>query len=240
MQIVNIFMNSAKTARIRNLQTAAQAKLFLEELVNLREEPEACARFWERCSSFFPQNAFRVEEDTEEVWPLLGIQLDQAAEVRSGIPGRWVGSKPLTPERKSELRRVILLRMRDELRKAWEIADLRRKEWKLFLLREKFHQMSAAAAEQMTEPPPPSGMDFALRYFLRVIHKARQCENPECDARRFFISDRRTRRFCSDACAKPAQSEYKSKWWEENRDRIREARKRKYRENKKRKREKGQ
>ena len=210
--------------RTKNLQTTAQAKLFLEELANLRDEPEASLRFWDRYESFFRPGAFRVNR---EAWS----EHRQAGTQPVGI---WTVAPLLSPEENTEMLHEVLLRMREGLREAWGIAEPRRKEWKLFQLREKFHQMSVAAETQMNEPPPPSGMDFALRYLIRVMHKARICENPGCDSRRYFLSDRRARRFCSDACAKPAQSDYKSKWWEENRGRMSEDRKRKYRKSKKR------
>jgi hypothetical protein len=213
--------------RIKNLQTATQAKLLLEELANLRDEAEASRRFWERFQNFFQPGAFRVNEIARSQWAQVG---DQPV-------GVWTTATPLSTEGRSQMLHEELSRMRDLLREAWEINDLRRKEWKLFQLREKFHQMTVADENQMSEPPPPSGIDFALRYLLRVMHKARTCENPECKSRRYFISDRRARRFCSDACAKPAQSEYKSEWWLENRDRLSRARREKYRESKKRKRE---
>jgi hypothetical protein len=214
--------------RTKNLQTAAQAKLFLEELANLEHEPESLGYFWKQYGSFFPQNAFRVQEDAEAVWPL--VRPESLTQMGNDTPGAWATQNTLASEHMRELRAMNLSRLRDELRSAWEITEPRRKEWKLFRLREFFHQVTASHPGQMTEPPPPSGMDFALRYLLRVMYKARTCENPECKSRRYFISDRRARRFCSDACAKPAQSEYKSKWWLENRDRLSRARKQKYRE----------
>ena len=42
------------------------------------------------------------------------------------------------------------------------------------------------------------------------------CWNPDCVAR-FFIGDRKGRKFCSPACAKPAKRAAKRKWWRENR-----------------------
>ncbi len=42
------------------------------------------------------------------------------------------------------------------------------------------------------------------------------CWNPECAAR-FFIGDRKGRKYCSPACAEPAKRAAKRKWWQENR-----------------------
>jgi hypothetical protein len=207
----------------KNLQSADSAKLFLEELANLREEPAASVRFWKSYGGYFQPGAFRVSEVAESQHKAAGVQ----------PIGIWSTAAPLSEADKSEVLREALLRMRNLLREAWGITDLRRKEWKLFQLREKFHQMSVALEEQFNEPPPLTGMDFALRYLLRVMHKARVCESPGCASRRYFLSDRKARRFCSDACAKPAQSQYKIEWWQENRERISTHRKNRYREQQK-------
>jgi len=199
--------------------------MFLEELANLRDEPGALRRFWERYRNFFQPGAFQVNEVARSQWR------------QAGEHGGWTTAAALSPENKPQIVHEELVLMRDTLREAWGITDPRRKEWKLFQLRAKFHQTSVASEDQMNEPPPASGMDFALRYLLRVMHKARVCENPDCASRRYFVSDRKARRFCSDACAKPAQSDYKTKWWQENRERISKHRKNKYRQRKKRERE---
>src|ERR1700730_2380288 len=130
----------------KNLQSAGSAKLFLEELANLREEPEASLRFWDRYKSFFHPGAFHVNETARSQW---------------AQEGPWTTATPLSPEKNRQMLHEELRLMRDALREAWGITDPRRKEWKLFLLRPRFHRTSVAAEEQLNEPPPPCGMDFA-------------------------------------------------------------------------------
>jgi hypothetical protein len=42
------------------------------------------------------------------------------------------------------------------------------------------------------------------------------CRNPACPAR-FFIGNRRDRKYCSDECARPAKRAAKLNWWHKNR-----------------------
>jgi hypothetical protein len=123
-------------------KSASALAIFLQWLVNLSDKPEDLAHFWKRYESYFPTDAFRVEEDVEEVWPLSDLPKPNPTETMQEIPGKWVAHTPMTAERKVAVRHRILIKMREDLRRVWEITDLRRKEWKLFLLREAFHQMS--------------------------------------------------------------------------------------------------
>jgi len=59
--------------------------------------------------------------------------------------------------------------------------------------------------------------EFAL-VLLRAMHVAdrmRYCPNPTCPAP-FFIANRRSQKYCSDACSAPAQREFKRDWWSEH------------------------
>jgi hypothetical protein len=50
---------------------------------------------------------------------------------------------------------------------------------------------------------------------LRALHVAdrmRHCPNAACPAP-YFIARRRSQKYCSDACALPAQREFKALWW---------------------------
>lgn len=69
------------------------------------------------------------------------------------------------------------------------------------------------------------------RALLEAIHIAdlmRVCLNTKCPAR-YFIAERRSQKFCSEACAEVAQREYKRRWWSEHGAAWSEARKRKHR-----------
>ena len=48
-----------------------------------------------------------------------------------------------------------------------------------------------------------------------VADRMRRCPTPACAAP-YFIAQRRSQRYCSDACALPAQREFKRIWWREH------------------------
>ena len=184
------------------------------------DRSEDAERFWHQCKTFFPPDAFQLSEEVE-------AELPSDRQWQSGQPG-WTNKEELSPERKSRLRHRNLLDLRNSLREAWEVTDPRRKEWKLFELRQQFNQLVAATKQTMTEPPPQSGMDYALRWLWRMADKARRCANPDCNVTPYFLVGRRGRRFCSDVCARPAQQEYKQQWWEEHRVEMSKKRKAQY------------
>jgi hypothetical protein len=65
-----------------------------------------------------------------------------------------------------------------------------------------------------------------LLVLLRAMHIAdrmRHCENPECPAP-YFIAARRSQKYCSEACALPAQKEFKRTWWADHGSAWRRAR----------------
>jgi hypothetical protein len=47
---------------------------------------------------------------------------------------------------------------------------------------------------------------------LHVVDRMRHCPNAGCPAP-YFIARRRSQKYCSDACALPAQREFKALWW---------------------------
>ncbi len=53
-----------------------------------------------------------------------------------------------------------------------------------------------------------------LRAF-EIADRMRRCPNPDCPAP-YFIAQRRSQKYCSDACALPAQREFKRDWWREH------------------------
>jgi hypothetical protein len=68
---------------------------------------------------------------------------------------------------------------------------------------------------------------FAL-VLLRAMHisdRMRYCANPACPAP-YFIARRRSQKYCTDACALPAQREFKRAWWSEHGPEWRKKRKR--------------
>lgn len=68
------------------------------------------------------------------------------------------------------------------------------------------------------EPPPqPTHFERLVYTLQRLGRRARHCENSDCQWPYFFAS-RRTQRYCSNACAVPAQREAKRRWWDSNRE----------------------
>lgn len=55
-----------------------------------------------------------------------------------------------------------------------------------------------------------------LRAF-EVADRLRRCPTSDCPAP-YFIAQRRSQKYCSDACALPAQREFKRTWWREHGD----------------------
>lgn len=59
---------------------------------------------------------------------------------------------------------------------------------------------------------------------LQIADRMRYCPNPTCPSP-YFIAYRRSQKYCTDACALPAQRELKRAWWKEHGDEWRKARK---------------
>jgi hypothetical protein len=64
-----------------------------------------------------------------------------------------------------------------------------------------------------------------MLYFLDHARLARVCTNRDCPARHFFAR-RSTQLYCSEECAKPAQREYKRRWWSKEGEAWRKGRRR--------------
>src|SRR5205085_5065924 len=77
---------------------------------------------------------------------------------------------------------------------------------------------NAVVESTLYDPPAITPIEGSLFYFQRASDKARHCGNAECDAPYFFAT-KKGQKYCSDACAIPAQREAKLKWWHDNRGR---------------------
>lgn len=66
------------------------------------------------------------------------------------------------------------------------------------------------------QPPPPTIFEATMYYFQRSIaERAKFCPVPGCHAP-YFVAAKRWQKYCSEACAGPANREAKRKWWHEN------------------------
>lgn len=118
-------------------------------------------------------------------------------------------------------------------RKIWDAPDQRHRDWFLFKLREfwwnwylrvntgelskAFHLTPVVqSALRIWTPPEPTAFEAVLFYLQRDVDRLRHCPNPDCVSP-YFIATKKGQKYCSDACAVPAQREAKRKWWAENR-----------------------
>lgn len=121
--------------------------------------------------------------------------------------------------------------LRDLLRRAWSTSDLREREWLCFRLRDSYasmvrrHDMNTEERRKddttdvigpRYSAPPVTPLEGAIFHFQHQAKRAFRCPNLECPAPYFFVS-KKGQKYCSGACAQPAQRESKRKWWQENR-----------------------
>ena len=217
-------MNSGNKKDGQYLQSLprAQDERFLAELVNL--EPTTVGRFLCRYRGFFPDGSFIADLKSLDVEALMNRYPESFTRDGFKVSGAMAEAPDAEEIAKIAINLSNLFNMRSMLREAWDVADLRRKEWKLFALRVQFQRIAAGSVEQMNEPPPSGGLDHALRFLAKIPERVKVCQNPSCDTR-YFIAPRRSRLYCSEPCARPAQIEYKQKWWADHSDEFKKKRK---------------
>lgn len=170
------------------------------ELANLRDEA-AAPRFRRRFGSVFhPQLPLQLIQD----WAIRGEEED-------------VGN--LSQDQK--IWKYWLLPLRDSVRRVW-IRDERDKRWGTFRILEKYFLIGSC---RLAEGPVRDDADWlpddlgpetiCERIFVYLSGRTSRCENRDCHAP-YFFARRRSQKYCSDACAVPAQREFKRKWWAEN------------------------
>lgn len=168
----------------------AEAKRFLTELANLNDD--AVARFNKRFGHLIP--------DVAEVAFVVTPQ----------------GARGTTAEEKNQSMERWILELRNLVRRIWIEPDLRTKRYGVFLLW-KWAMSSKGVVEQDIPSwlPPPSPFEQAIQLLIDAADFAHYCGNPECFTPYFFAA-RRNQKYCADACAIPAQREFKRQWWAEN------------------------
>lgn len=134
---------------------------------------------------------------------------------------------------------------RKDLRRAWDAPDQRTRDWYIFSLRRNhaLFERDLRYVEMISDPqiqgmksqpltpaekedvraffdaPPPAitSMEAVLFYFqTRIGDLAKHCGHVDCAAP-YFIAEKRWQKFCSEACAGPANRESKRKWWHDHR-----------------------
>jgi hypothetical protein len=188
-------MKNETLARI----STADAKRFLTELANLRDD--AVERFQKGFGALVPNNIvarFYLGKDS---------------------------FKRFTEEEEKKATEDRILELRNLVRKVWIQPDMRTKRYGVFLLW-KWSMFTLTWVEQEIPDglPPYSPFEKAILLLSDAAEFARYCGNPECFTPYFFAS-RRNQKYCSDACAKPAQREFKRQWWAEHGEKWRATRK---------------
>jgi hypothetical protein len=180
--------------------SARQAKEFLMELANLRDEG-AAPRFKRRFGNLFLPEPVQLIQS----WAIRGEEED-------------IGD--LSSDQK--FWKYWLLPLRNSVRGLW-IRDERDKRWGTFRILEKYFLIGSC---QFAPGPVSDDADWFLpddlgpeticeRIFMHMTGRTSRCENRDCHTPYFFAT-RRSQKYCSDACAIPAQREFKRKWWAEN------------------------
>lgn len=185
------------------LVSAAQARHFLKELANV--ERDSINRFVRRFGKIIP-NQFGSGDLDEAT---IEAHSDKIVK-KEGLTFHIEGA--LTP---------TVINLRNIVRKVWVEPDLRTKRYGVFLLWNwamapgSLDGLYMGVPTMPTTLPPPSPFEQSLQYLLDFADLARYCANPDCPAP-YFFAKRRSQRYCSDACAIPAQREFKRKWWAEH------------------------
>jgi hypothetical protein len=179
-----------------------KAKSFLTELANLTDDE--VARFQKRFGDLIPRVGIA----------LFATTLADKHSIRE-----------LTEEDKKQSEEHWILELRNLVRRVWIEPDLRTKRYGVFLLW-KWAMFSKGWVEQGIpySLPPPNPFEQAIQLLIDAADLAHYCGNPECFTPYFFAS-RRNQKYCSDACAKPAQREFKRQWWAEHGEEWRATRK---------------
>jgi hypothetical protein len=126
-----------------------------------------------------------------------------------------------------------LIEIRDLLRRVWNAREQRSREWYCFHLRQRFYVWESGAdfirthpgfpfGERWSErssyldPPPVTPFEAAVFYLqTSIADRAKCCGGQDCPAP-YFIALKRWQKYCSEACAGPANREAKRKWWHEH------------------------
>jgi hypothetical protein len=196
---------SSKKETIRTLAglSAADARSFLSELANLRDEKEAVRRFVKRFIGLWPQPG--------RFYGLIAENIDSTP-----------GSRPESEQIQDLLGEHWIPPLREALRAVWTAPDSRTRAWGILRILDEFVFQEDPGASRfwplrkhpgtVTRLPVPTTFEQALIYLLHDDARTEFCANVGCPAP-YFFAIRRGQKYCSDSCALPAQREFKRTWW---------------------------
>jgi hypothetical protein len=187
-------MNKPQTlARINPVE----AERFLTHLANLLPNANSIASFWKRFGYIIPTRK------------PIGIE-------RIGLKSKMKREDIQLERFEEEWNNVQLDNLQHQLRTLWCVPDIRTKQYLIFLMwRQELVANNPMYANLHGFPvplPPPTPFEQVMQYLLSVSDRTLICANPSCYAQ-YFIAKRRSQKYCSDACAQPAQQQYKLQWW---------------------------
>jgi hypothetical protein len=233
--------NSRKVSQTRTLArvSVARAELFLKELANLRADAAARERFKRRFADLLPQPSqlvtlvvewIRLLQPEGEQWHVSVIQ-DGAVPYISSTTWdnleRLHGKPPQFRfiNKPSDLDTIDwwLEWVQSIIVMLWDSPDLRFKETMILRLSRATPDF-ALWLNRPTDRYALSPFEQMLAHFMKAADRARHCNNPDC-LTPYFFAKRRSQKYCSDACALPAQREFKRRWWAEHGEARRRARK---------------
>lgn len=146
--------------------------------------------------------------------PLIAENLDRSKD-----------AKPEDQQIDEMLHEYWLLPLREGVRGIWTAPDLRTKQWGVLRILDVTSFMEDQSGtylwpfwsypHKVTSLPPPTARELVLLYLIRSNVHTYLCANRDCSTP-YFIASRRGQKYCSDACALPAQREFKRRWWNEN------------------------
>ena len=183
--------------------TPKRADSFLQAVLNLDLSDEKTAlHFLEKFKEFLPRLDFKLG-----IGPVLigqGHKLDPLKEVRRVLAMAW--RRPTVLSRQLCILQLLATYVSlngFEVEKANYEGD----------------EFWAGWFESRVDPFSLVGLRA-----LQIADRMRYCPNPTCLSP-YFFAYRRSQKYCTDACALPAQRELKRAWWKEHGDEWRKARK---------------
>jgi hypothetical protein len=179
--------------------TMSKLEGFVLDLANLEHgDRENAYRFLRTWRDFFPPH-----------FPENSAYLRQIAEDSALIDDL---AFPPPPSEQEEQKLYPVFFLGELLRRVWREPDMRKKEYRAFLVRRFHHVETSQSSISRTEPPELNAFERAMYHFQKMLPKAKVCANPEC-AYPYFLATRRQYRFCDPKCALPFQQQYKREWW---------------------------